>query len=263
MFFLRKSILQNYILSKKISSSLPFNQKKCSLSAARNVHASLGRAALCISGNMKGSLTVEAAMTLPVFLFLCIGLVFFMEIFALHSDIQGSLYRAAREIAQEMSVLKEGEKLMETESALRAYCVVSARQKVLQYSKDELENNNCLSCGSNGLVFAFLNVDDDMVDVIVKYYVKIPYFSGFDVTFPIVQRCRIRGWTGISKLEEATAEKIKVYIAENGTVYHKSGECTYLKLTIRLVNKEELKDSRNNSGGKYYPCSKCAPNGLE
>ncbi len=48
-----------------------------------------------------------------------------------------------------------------------------------------------------------------------------------------------------------------VYVTETGIVYHKDAHCTYLDMSIHTVSKEAVRDLRNQSGGKYYPCEQC------
>ncbi len=46
-------------------------------------------------------------------------------------------------------------------------------------------------------------------------------------------------------------------MAANGTVYHRSANCTYLKLVIRQVAYGDIGKQRNKDGEKYRPCKYC------
>ena len=48
-----------------------------------------------------------------------------------------------------------------------------------------------------------------------------------------------------------------VYITDTGIVYHQDAECTYLELSIKAVSSSQIKNLRNESGGKYYACESC------
>ena len=48
-----------------------------------------------------------------------------------------------------------------------------------------------------------------------------------------------------------------MYVTETGMVYHRDYHCTYLELSIRMVPASALDGLRNESQGKYYPCSSC------
>ena len=54
------------------------------------------------------------------------------------------------------------------------------------------------------------------------------------------------------------AEEItEVYGAENGVVYHTEINCTYIRLSISPTSLDQVKNLRNEYGGKYHPCEKC------
>ena len=53
--------------------------------------------------------------------------------------------------------------------------------------------------------------------------------------------------------------EIYVYITENGTRYHLSDQCTYLRVKVQAVSAEETENMRNGSGEKYTACERCKP----
>ncbi len=73
-----------------------------------------------------------------------------------------------------------------------------------------------------------------------------------------VQKVTVRSWTGYTgESFQAGGKEELVYRTPEGEVYHRSRDCTYLRLTIRAVTSAELSDLRNESGGKYTPCEYC------
>jgi len=70
----------------------------------------------------------------------------------------------------------------------------------------------------------------------------------------------IRKWTGYNVLSTENIEEDEeyVYITESGTVYHRSRDCSHLKITISVVKASEVSVKRNDYGQKYRPCEKCA-----
>lgn len=156
---------------------------------------------------------------------------------------------------------KKEQELSANEVLLRVLCIASVRQKVLNDTEEVLQENSCLAGGKSSLEFLHTTVKDDMVDVMVSYRVKLPYAFGIEISYPIVQRCRIRAWTGRSGEIREDNPKEMVYITENGSAYHKSAGCTHLRLSICFISSSELETARNNNGGKYKPCEKCAKQG--
>ena len=73
-----------------------------------------------------------------------------------------------------------------------------------------------------------------------------------------VQKVMVRCWVGYTgESFQAGGKEELVYRTPEGEVYHRSRECTYLRLTIRSVTSAELSGLRNESGGKYAPCEYC------
>ena len=59
------------------------------------------------------------------------------------------------------------------------------------------------------------------------------------------------------RFADTDGSKERVYITAQGTVYHKSRQCTYLNPSIRQITQEQLDTARNSSGAKYYLCERC------
>lgn len=246
-------------------SSLPFIGTHIdSLAAKENTPYSFGRAALFACRRKKAALTVETAIVLPVFMFFCIAVVFFIQIFSMHTEIQGGLYRTARSLASNLLIVQTGMRdgIAGAEEAASFISIASARQQVADYAEEQLNQSVCLKGGVDGLSFYYSSFSEDMIDLIVHYEVELPYLFGINITFPVVQRCRMHAWVGSDGSGQADEAEEMVYVTETGRVYHKNSQCSHLKLSIQTVGSFELAARRNESGGKYYPCEKCAPDGL-
>lgn len=273
MFFQKKffSLITTFLCKQKntnINSSLPSTlydiDKFLTATRAFKEKNSFGRTALFAS--LKGSLTVEAAFLLPFFFLICVSLTFFIQVFALHEEIQGAVFVAARECAQDRIIVESGmdpdNRAYESIAALR--CITLAREEVQAHIGKTLNEVDCLVDGDNGLQFMHSSVKDGMVDVIVYYKIKTPEFLGFAYTMPVVQRCRMGIWCGAGEEINFTESKNEmVYITETGTVYHESSNCTHIKLSIQSIGAMDLDFMRNNNGGIYHPCEKCAKDGCQ
>lgn len=68
----------------------------------------------------------------------------------------------------------------------------------------------------------------------------------------------VRAWVGYTgeSFQNQAGETI-VYITPTGSVYHKSRDCTYLRLSIRQTDAGSVSEERNQSGSRYTPCIYC------
>lgn len=154
-----------------------------------------------------GSMTVEAAFVLPMFLFALMNLITVIELYRQQSDISAKLY-------------------------------VRAKQQAV-YSNEEY------------------------IDL-VEIYQAAPMAAmmGFG-KFNMYNRMRTKAWTGYDSVNatgnDAYSERL-VYITPNGTVYHISAACSYLKLSIQAIEKTNIDKLRNADGSIYYECELCYGN---
>ncbi len=88
------------------------------------------------------------------------------------------------------------------------------------------------------------------------YNIAIPFIGSRFMKMHQYQQMCVSDYAGISMVPEETGEG-EVYIAENGKVFHKNRECTYLRTRIQSALLLEVKEKRNQSGGIYYPCESC------
>ena len=170
-----------------------------------------GRIALFIL--KKASLTVEAAVVLPLFLLGITMLLGVIDICRVKVESQAELTQQAKELS------------------MYAY-------------------------GTPGLY------ENEYVDLFKteSYELPVQLFPFGEIK--IALRGRVHTWTGRSDSDDESAigsglDSEMVYVSERETVYHTDSSCTHLNLSIFQVEKSQLEELRNDSGGKYYPCEKC------
>lgn len=269
---------------------------------------------------IKGSLTVEASLVLPIFIFGIVSIIYYLQIIGIQEHIQQGITQMGLDTSKYTYVYKyimdydkdtNGQLISEEDStvdaestwismdnqsvdaesdnnqsvnndsdteeekkssieALVATGIDSAYFKAMLplYVQEERINNSCIKGGLSGIhtfMSSYMSQGDD-VDIILSYTVRIPLPMIFVQEIPFLQRVRVRGFHGDTKdmevsndAEQEEDEEI-VYITETGNVYHLSRECSHLKLTIKETDANQMDDLRNQSGGKYYPCSLCAHN---
>lgn len=91
--------------------------------------------------------------------------------------------------------------------------------------------------------------------------VSFPYAAlGFGAR-TAVQKAVVRAWIGYTGEDFYERDETFVYITPSGSVYHRSPDCTYLRLSIRSIYGARLEGERNESGSRYAPCEICVKNG--
>ena len=220
----------------------------------------------------KGSLTLETAIVLPVFLSLAISLISILEMMNLYARVEYALHETAREMAvmayPAEYIKTAGAEYFESDTELElpdegllnpllSETLVRA-MFTEQFGLGNL-NKSLIKNGEGGIFFFRSSVIDDKgdIDLIVTYKVE-PLFNLFNIGEMIfANRVRVHSWVGYKISDEDTNEEY-VYITENASVYHTNRDCTHLRLSIDTVSKEDISSCRNKDGKKYERCRKCA-----
>lgn len=188
----------------------------------------------------QASLTVEASLILPIFMFAMILVAYLGQLVMCQDDVQWALTRVAREASAEYGA---------NHSNLYK-SVAYYHGKFLTYMKDA------------GVTVSFLESrlleDNDEIDLIVTYRMNRPFPILPLGSITMRQRVHTRAFTGVEQRGKSGNQDHRiVYVTETGRVYHLKLECTYLKLSISQLQYGDLATKRNDSGGKYKACEKC------
>lgn len=228
----------------------------------------------------RGSLTVEASLITWPFVLFILSFLYLIQIFTIQEHIQSSITRMGLDLAQMSYIFDDfnfseeaegAESLvgdMASEIGLSELIASSINSGMLKlYSSKYIDkmrlDSSSIVKGFDGLSFYESSVlkDDDFIDIIVKYKIRLPIRLFPIDDMEMVQRVKLRGWTGIQfspnyTLNEDSDEDTIVYVAKTGSVYHRNKSCSHIKLSVRGVQgiPSQL---RNDNGGKYYPCEKC------
>lgn len=203
---------------------------------------------------LRASMTVEACFVLPFFLFAFLNVISIVELYRL----QGNMSLAMHETAKQMAVYGYEYKELGGKSALTYfYAAAKVRAKLGEAYLD----SSPLADGSSSISWlrSAIMCGDDMIDLIAEYRIAPPAVV---VGYPervLYNRVRTRAWTGYDNAggaDGATGEEI-VFITPEGSVYHRSRACSYLKLSISAVDMDFLASRRNQDGEKYYACEEC------
>ena len=213
-----------------------------------------------------GSLTIEAAMALPLFLFAVIILMTPMKLLNDGRKIQTALEITGEELSQYVSALKElkrGEDLSAAglNELPDGFLEGITEQSILLYARVKMGKYEVYR---DALSVSFLRSsvlkDNETIDLIMDYRMRLPFPVLGLKSVPMSARCFRRAWIGNTLLYEEESGDIEemVYVGRDSTRYHKERTCHYLFNHIRAVNETDLESIRNTGGGKYKPCSRCS-----
>jgi len=213
--------------------------------------------------HLPGSLTVETAMVLPVFMFALVSLMSVAEIIRSSDIVSSRLHQNAREMAVSAYVAdKTG--VFEGSAIPGMIGGIGISQSVVNSDVERVRREEMSREGSISYLSSKY-LEKDIIDLVAAQEYTLPYdFMGIG-KFRIVDRARVHAFTGFDPvtlpdaLEKSDEEM--VYITSTGTVYHRNRNCPHLNVSVRKVMAAQVADQRNASGGKFYECEYCASKG--
>jgi len=210
----------------------------------------------------QGSMTVEAAVLMPLFLFFFLNLMSGVEMLRLHGNIQYALWEYGKLISVSgyaYDHLSEGEMIVGPGGVIVAdYGIAYALRKELG---DSYMNTSPLKYGISGLNLLESDyITGDCVDIRLTYRVEpmFPGMSGF--SFRMANRYYSRMWTGYEVFhieEDAKPQEEMAYVTAYGEVYHVTLSCSHLQMIVREVTLQEAKVRKNQNGRRYTECLEC------
>ena len=188
----------------------------------------------------RASLTVEASLALPIFLYAMVLLSYLGLFIKCQDEVQWAMTRVVREASAEYGA--GGSNALKSSLYYRTKLAVHMERAGLPVA---LSESKLLEDGEN-------------LDLIVRYRVTLPFRLGIPQIYRFRQRVHSRAFVGVEDRGRGTdAEDVTVYVAETGQVYHRKRECTYLKLSISQMKYGDIDSLRNVGGGRYKPCERC------
>ena len=223
----------------------------------------------------EGSLSLEAALVLPLFLFACFCLMMPMRMMDRQRQIQAVLEGVGEDISQYAYAVR----CLEGENA--------ASVDVSRGAGEEAADNGGWDMGEGiyalseayaaGAILSRINQEwvedvsfqgteigpDDMVHIVMHYRMRLPFsVLGLD-SLPFESVCSRRMWTGAvgnrwekEGWENGQEEEI-VYIGKTSTRYHRQRSCHYLSNVLKPAAAADIEDLRNQEGKRYHACQTC------
>lgn len=212
--------------------------------------------------SFSGSLTIEASLALPIFIFFAVCIVHFLLLISLQADIQIHAEEAARDIGKALYLAKDSEA-----EALAIANPLTIKAKIMDETLSERIDNSQIRGGASGIhtLLSGYDCESGLLSIIVTYAYDFPYLPDGIGNLDFMQKCICRAWIGRDLCEgegsgsahESGKDGHTVYVTPTGTAYHTSPSCPYLDLSIEAVPADHIDNMRNRSGGRYGKCS-CA-----
>lgn len=226
-----------------------------------------------------GSITLEAAMVFPIFIFPILFFINFMTIFNFQNIMQSNVIEAAKSIGKYAYVINrmeeknmdnmDGSSLgMDNSILLSGFNIGYLRKEILTKEIKYYSDKVNIYGGMNGISLIqskFSEKEEGINDIRVCYKIVINYPVKTGYSFRLSNRCYFRSWIGTSIDEQnktGNKEQI-VFVTKTGDVYHLTDACTYIKLSLTKVMFGHISNLRNEYGAKYRACNKCAKKQLK
>ena len=235
---------------------------------ARNI------ASLVKKQRLPSSMTIEASLSLTLFLVFMISLCQLFLVMQLQLKIQKALEQVGNEAAQ-YSYITSQVPLWDSQSQLiqkiRDYLMTELSEEALRIcfidavGQQVLEDSMVVD-GIRGISLkeSQLLEEKGVLKLVVTYRIRLPLtlLGMKDVT--LRQQCYRYGLLGDQEPEKKQeAAETMVYVTKYGQVYHVTLNCTHLNLSVRSVSMIQIEELRNDNGERYFPCELCRPTGRE
>lgn len=183
---------------------------------------------------------MEASLVFPVFIFAALSVIYICKLLLYEDEVQWALVRTGREVSVEYAVSGK--------SAVTDPLYLT--MKMNRYIQEEISVSMLRS--------RFNEVTKDIV-LVADYSISLPFPILHRFPFHFTEKFHTRTFSGVNTRAEGDLQDkdTLVYVTETGKVYHRTLECTYLKLSISQVKYGDLEYLRGEDGGKYYACERC------
>ena len=189
----------------------------------------------------KGSLTIEAAAVLPLFITGLLTLVSVLFINNVCQRIQASLLNTARELA---IVCADGH--CEALSSVREDFIRNLPREDMIFIKNGRDGIDMSGSFLDDPEYIELSVSCELVPLTDMFGILSVHFD---------RKCLAHVWVGYEN--GFFPDEEYVYITDDGEVYHMDRNCRHLRLTVKEVSPDTIDSCRNNSGSRYKACEIC------
>lgn len=192
--------------------------------------------------HLHGSMTVEASLLVPIFIFFLFYLGSTFEMIRLHNHVQVALYEVG------------GKNALYDEEFISPILI---KKQVLQFLDSAYLDSAPLAKGKKGIyILESQMVKEDKLGITLTYEVKPGVTALGWRPFRMANRYYVHLWNGY-EISDMGTERTYVYVTETGKVWHTNRNCTYLDRSIIRVEQQYIASIRNQYGKKYRACEIC------
>lgn len=203
-----------------------------------------GRASLFTFRSLRASLTVEAALSMTLFLLLITALLNFFSVIHTQIRVQTALELTGEQLAAwpEEASLITAEILFQTNlesSGLDVSMILGGK--------------GGLSIGRSSVMGR-----EAIIDLVATYQMRLPLVPEGVADIRVIQRSRKRAFGNV--IFPGQEKQDYVYITPSGEVYHENLNCTYIRPVTEEVSYQTISSLRNKNGEAYDRCAFCKTN---
>lgn len=216
-------------------------------------------------GRATASMTVEAALSLPLFLFFAAALMTPMRWLNRQRQVQTVLESFCEELTQYIYAMEAGEQEWQDTGGSGRGTELAG---VLSEGAAGLWLKGKAGEYADGVIVTWAEAPDESGDIRfeVEYKEKIPFFSvGSGVSMKAASRRRcfvgLDGKlkeTGTPGGETLDGDERIVYVGASMGRYHLYRDCHYISNQYETVPADQAVTMKNAAGQRYVPCSRCA-----
>jgi hypothetical protein len=216
-----------------------------------------------------GSVTLEAALCLSIFIFASTCLMLPMKVMNTERQIQAAMEQAGEDLSRYAYLKDAAEqgKLFASVGAgdfAKGFCNYLAEEMGEGYTEALVWKHMKTNVVTRiSMTESQIMTDGEYIDLIMNYEIRFPFpvlgLSSLERT----ARCRRRAWIGMegkdfdSDGEASSEEDPMVYIGKRSTRYHRKRSCHYLSNDLTAVSRNAISAMRNKDGEKYRACAVC------
>lgn len=220
--------------------------------------------------SLRGSMTLEAALVLPLFIFAIVCLILPMKIMNTERKLQAALEAVGEDFSryaylQDVMERQDKAAMAGAGDAAKGFCRYLAAGVAAGYGQQNvMEHCDTDSVGNISMTGSQIMEDGEMISLVFNYEIRLPFpVLGLSALKRSLS-CHRRAWIGTAGKDwgDGTGGQVQdelVYVGKNSTRYHRERTCHYLYNDLKQVSKTQAEEMRNSGGGRYGPCKACRP----